>query len=158
MTFTGSAGPEMHLHGLGKKPFMKADLAIYRHMFGVSRQCWSVALMLSCLLDFSSCAIRNGFSKSIHICVLSCMLFYTHVAIMLYTCTYILSVHSCTSMYTVFIPVHFCTPMYSYIHLPCTLVNLCTLSSPLNLCLFMFIYVTLAYTLLMYFIIQCIFH
>ena len=40
---------------------LKADLAIYSHMFGVS------GFLLRYTLYFDSCAIRDGFCKSSHI-------------------------------------------------------------------------------------------
>ena len=46
---------------------MKADLAIYTHVFGVPGQYESVALMLSHKMDFNCCANRDGFRKSSHI-------------------------------------------------------------------------------------------
>ena len=39
MPFTDSIGPVMQLHGLtglARRPSVKADVAIYNHMFGVS--------------------------------------------------------------------------------------------------------------------------
>ena len=49
---------------------MKADLAIYTHVFGVPGQYVSVALMLSHKMNFNCCANRDGFCKSSHICLL----------------------------------------------------------------------------------------
>ena len=46
---------------------MKADLAIYTHVFGVPGQYESVALMLSHKIDFNCCANRDDFCKSSHI-------------------------------------------------------------------------------------------
>ena len=46
---------------------MKADLAIFSHVLGMSGQCLSVALMLGNKMDLSSCAIWTGFHKSSHI-------------------------------------------------------------------------------------------
>ena len=48
-----------------KKPSVKADLAMYSHTVDVSRQCMSVLLILGCKLDFSSCAIRTGFTNPV---------------------------------------------------------------------------------------------
>ena len=45
---------------------MKADLAIYSHVVDASGQCMSVSLILGFKLDFSSCAIWDGFLKSNH--------------------------------------------------------------------------------------------
>ena len=59
----------MRLYTVGKKPSVKADLAMYSHTVDVSRQCMSVSLILNCKMDFSFCAIRAGFRKSSHICV-----------------------------------------------------------------------------------------
>ena len=42
---------------VGKKPSVKADLAIYSHVLDVSGWCMSVSLILGIKLDFSSCAI-----------------------------------------------------------------------------------------------------
>ena len=47
---------------------MKADLAIYSHIVDVSGQRMSVSLILGFKLDFSSCAIWDGFCKFSHIC------------------------------------------------------------------------------------------
>ena len=52
---------------VGKRPPVKADLAIYSPVNGVYVQCLSLAFMLSYNLDFNSCAIRDGFRKSSHI-------------------------------------------------------------------------------------------
>ena len=60
----------VHVHGLTgsrKALYVKADLAIYTHMFGVPGQYKSVALMLSDKMDFNCCANRDGFRKSSHI-------------------------------------------------------------------------------------------
>ena len=59
----------MHLHGLtgSKKALSETDLAIYIHVFGVSGQYESVALMLSHKMDFYCCANRDGFCKSSYI-------------------------------------------------------------------------------------------
>ena len=46
---------------------MKADLAIYTHVFGVPGQWESVALMLSHKMDFNCCANRDGFCIDSHI-------------------------------------------------------------------------------------------
>ena len=48
-----------------EKLSVKADLAIYTHVFGVPE---SVALMLSHKMDLTCCAIRDGFRKSSHNC------------------------------------------------------------------------------------------
>ena len=101
--------------------------------------------MLSCLLDFSSCAIRNGFSKSIHICVLFCMLFYTHV----YLCSYnvvhlcIFSVHYCTSMYTC---VHSGSLLYTHVQLHTLAMYTCELVYTQFTLEFVLIYVHSCYT------------
>ena len=55
---------------VGKKSSVKADLAMYSQTVDASRQCMSVSLILGCKLDFSSCAIRNSFCKSSHICTI----------------------------------------------------------------------------------------
>ena len=49
---------------------MKADLAICSHVVDASGLCISVSLILDFELDFSSCAIWDGFCKSSHICQL----------------------------------------------------------------------------------------
>ena len=55
------------LHRVGKKPSVKADLAIYNsHAVDVSGQCMSESLILGHNLDFSSCDILVGFCKSSH--------------------------------------------------------------------------------------------
>ena len=52
---------------VGKKPSVKADLAIYSHAVCVGGQCMSESLTLGHNLDFSSCDIMVGFCKSSHI-------------------------------------------------------------------------------------------
>ena len=52
---------------VGKKPSMKADLAIYSQAVGVRGRCISESLKLGHNLDFSSCDIMVGFHKSSHI-------------------------------------------------------------------------------------------
>ena len=52
---------------VGKKLSMKVDLAIYSHAVDAAGQCMSESLMLGHNLDFSSCDILVGFSKSGHI-------------------------------------------------------------------------------------------
>ena len=52
---------------VGKKPSVKADLAIYSHAVDVGRQCLSESLTLERDLDFSSCDIMVGFCKSSHL-------------------------------------------------------------------------------------------
>ena len=54
-------------YGVGKKPSVKADLAIYSHAVNVDGQCMSESLTLAHNLDFSSCDIMVGFCKSSHI-------------------------------------------------------------------------------------------
>ena len=51
-----------------KKIAVKADLAIYSPMYGVYVWYLSLPFMLSYKLDFNSCAIRDSFRKSSHIC------------------------------------------------------------------------------------------
>ena len=46
---------------VGKKPSVKADLAIYSHAVDVRGQCMSESLILGHNLDFSSCDIMVGF-------------------------------------------------------------------------------------------------
>ena len=52
---------------VGKKPSMKADLAIYSQAVDVCGRCMSESLRLGHNLDFSSCDIMVGFHKSSHI-------------------------------------------------------------------------------------------
>ena len=52
---------------VGKKPSVKADLAIYSHAIDVGGQCMSESLTLAHNLDFSSCDIMVSFCKSSHI-------------------------------------------------------------------------------------------
>ena len=49
---------------VGKKPSVKAGLAIYSHVVDASGQCMSVSLILGFNLDFSSCDNLVGFCKS----------------------------------------------------------------------------------------------
>ena len=57
----------MQLYRVGKKLSVKADLAIYSHAVDAAGQCMNESLMLGHNLDFSSCNILVGFSKSGHI-------------------------------------------------------------------------------------------
>ena len=52
---------------VGKKPSVKADLAIYSQAVDVRGRCMSESLKLGHNLDFSSCDIMVGFHKSSHI-------------------------------------------------------------------------------------------
>ena len=52
---------------VGKKPSVKADLAIYSQAVDVRGQCMSESLILGHSLDFSSCDIMVGFRKSSHL-------------------------------------------------------------------------------------------
>ena len=54
-------------HRVGKKPSVKADLAIYSQAVDVRGRCMSESLRLGHNLDFSSCDIMVGFHKSSHI-------------------------------------------------------------------------------------------
>ena len=54
-------------HMVGKKPSVKADLAIYSQAVDVCGRCMSGLLKLGHNLDFSSCDIMVGFHKSSHI-------------------------------------------------------------------------------------------
>ena len=51
---------------VGKKPSVKADLAIYSQAVDVRGRCMSESLRLGHNLDFSSCDIMVGFHKSSH--------------------------------------------------------------------------------------------
>ena len=51
---------------VGKKPFVKADLAIYSQAVDVRGLCMSESLKLGDNLDFSSCDIMVDFHKSSH--------------------------------------------------------------------------------------------
>ena len=53
---------------VGKKPSVKADLAIYSQAVDVRGRCMSESLILGHNLDFSSCDIMVSFRKSSHIC------------------------------------------------------------------------------------------
>ena len=53
---------------VGKKPSVKADLAIYSQAVDVRGRCMSESLRLGHNLDFSSCDIMVGFHKSSHKC------------------------------------------------------------------------------------------
>ena len=55
------------LYRVGKKPSVKAYLAIYSQAVDVHGQCMSESLMLGHNLDFSTCDILVGFCKSSHI-------------------------------------------------------------------------------------------
>ena len=58
----------MRPYTVGKKPSVKADLAIYSQAVDVRAQCMSESLKLGHNLDFSSCDIMVGFHKSSHNC------------------------------------------------------------------------------------------
>ena len=58
----------MRPYKVGKKPSVKADLAIYSQAVDVRGQCMSESLKLGHNLDFSSCDIMVGFHKSSHMC------------------------------------------------------------------------------------------
>ena len=62
----------MRPYTVGKKPSMKADLAIYSQAVDVRGQCMSESLKLGHNLDFSSCDIMVGFRISSHIYVVHC--------------------------------------------------------------------------------------
>ena len=51
---------------VGKKPTVKADLAIYSQAVDVRGRCMSSSLKLGHNLNFSSCDIMAGFHKSSH--------------------------------------------------------------------------------------------
>jgi len=55
------------LDRVDKKPSVKADLLIYGNCVTVSRQCLSVAIIVSNKMDFNSCAYMAYFPKSSHI-------------------------------------------------------------------------------------------
>ena len=59
---------------LGKKPSVKADLAIYSQAVDVRGRCMSESLKLGRNLDFSSCDIMVSFHKSSHILVIPMVL------------------------------------------------------------------------------------
>ena len=61
---------------VGRKPSVKADLAIYSHTVDVDGQCMSESLTLGHNLDFSSCDIMVGFCESSHI---SCLWVHMYV-------------------------------------------------------------------------------
>ena len=52
---------------VGKKPSVKADLAIYSQAVDVHGRCMSESLELGHNLDLNSCDIMVGFHKSSHI-------------------------------------------------------------------------------------------
>ena len=56
----------MRPYTVGKKPSVKADLAIYGQAVDVRGQCMSESLKLGHNLDFTSCDIMVGFHKSSH--------------------------------------------------------------------------------------------
>ena len=58
---------------VSKEPSVKADLAIYSHVLGMSAQCWSVAILVSYKLNFTSCVVQDSFCKSNHKAI------YTHI-------------------------------------------------------------------------------
>ena len=62
-----SCNAPMRPYTVGKKPSVKADLAIYSQAVDVRGQCMSESLKLGHNLDFSSCDIMVGFHKSSHI-------------------------------------------------------------------------------------------
>ena len=52
--------------GVVYKLSVKADLAIYSHIVDASEQYMNASLILGFKLDFSSCAIWDGYCKSSH--------------------------------------------------------------------------------------------
>ena len=52
---------------VGKKPSVKADLAIYSHAVDVSRQCMSVSLIPGCKLDSGLVPLRMVFVNPVTI-------------------------------------------------------------------------------------------
>ena len=64
-----SCNAPTRFYRVGKKPPVKAVLAIYNHPVDVRGQCMSESLILghNINLDFSSCEIMVGFCKSSHI-------------------------------------------------------------------------------------------
>ena len=57
----------IRFYTVGKKPSVKAYLAIYSQAVDVRGRCMSESLILGHNLDFSSCDIMVGFRKSSHI-------------------------------------------------------------------------------------------
>ena len=53
---------------VGKKPSVKADLAIYSQAVDIRGRCMTESLILGHNLDFNSCDIMVGFHKSSHKC------------------------------------------------------------------------------------------
>ena len=62
-----SCNAPTRFYTVGKKPSVKADLAIYSQAVDVHGQCMSKSLILGHNLDFSSCDIMVSFRKSSHI-------------------------------------------------------------------------------------------
>ena len=62
-----SCNAPMQQHRVGKKPSLKADLAIYSQVVDASGQWMSVSLILGFNLDFSSCDHLVDFCKFNHI-------------------------------------------------------------------------------------------
>ena len=68
----------MRPYKVGKKPSVKADLAIYSQAVDVRGQCMSESLKLGHNLDFSSCDIMVGFHKTSHILLCSSDILHVH--------------------------------------------------------------------------------
>ena len=66
---------------VGKKPSVKAALVIFSYLLGIFMQCKSVGLIISYKLDFISCADRDGFRKSSHICYMYTLFTCSHVSV-----------------------------------------------------------------------------
>ena len=71
---------------VGKKPSVKADLAIYSQAVDVRGRCMSESLKLGHNLDFSSCDIMVGFHKSDHTHTHACTHAHTHTHTHTHTC------------------------------------------------------------------------
>lgn len=72
MSLSGSTFP-VEFERVGKRPHVKADLAIHSHILGVSGYCLSVAVILSYKFDFSHFVpIRSVFANSLTLPVCIC--------------------------------------------------------------------------------------
>ena len=119
------------LYRVGKKPSVKADLAIYSQIADASGQCMSVSLILGFKLDFSSCDNLVSFCKSSHICTYLCVCRYMYVCMYVSMCLCVSYVCACFCVVCAYVYVCICMYVYisivPYLHrykLPASIVKL----------------------------------
>ena len=107
------------MYVVGKKPSMKADLAVYTHIVDASGQCISVSLILAFKLDFNSCTIWTGFCKSSHICTIIVITFASlaldRVCVCVCVCVCV-RVHACMHA-CMYVCMYVCVCVHMYVHM-----------------------------------------